>query len=100
MNISKFMHFSFYQSYYSKFSRKKDFTIDLLISLLHIYSEMRNCCGFLTVPDKSQFSRFKTAFFHNLNDLFHNLVDYSEDFCQQTNPLLSSILITNATLCY
>lgn len=115
IDISEFIPFSFYQSYYSKFGRKRDFTIesmiyafiiknilsiptiDLLISLLHISSEIRNCCGFLTVPNKSQFSRFKTAFFHNLNDLFHNLVDHSEQFCQQANPLLASILITDTT---
>ena len=115
INITEFIPFSFYQNYYSHFGRKKIYTlesmlsafiiknllsipsIDLLISLLHISSEMRSFCGFLKVPDKSQFSRFKSTFFDDLNDLFNILVDFTEDISKHINPFLSSILITDTT---
>ena len=115
INISEFIPFSFYQKYYSHFGRKRDFSlesmlsafilknilsipsIDLLISLLHISSEMRKFCCFLKIPDKSQFSRFKLNFLDNLNDLFNNLVDVTEEISKEINPFLASILITDTT---
>ncbi len=115
ISMSDFIPFSFYQKYYSHFGRKRDFSlesmlfafilknilsipsIDLLISLLHISSEMRKFCGFLKIPDKSQFSRFKLSFLDNLNDLFNNLVDVTEEISKEINPFLASILITDTT---
>lgn len=115
INISDFIPFSFYQKYYSHFGRKRDFSlesmlsafilksilsipsIDLLISLLHISSEIRKFCGFLKIPDKSQFSRFKLNFLDNLNDLFNNLVDVTEEVSKEINPFLASVLITDTT---
>lgn len=70
INISDFIPFSFYQSYYSKFGSKRDFSlesmlnafilknilsipsIDLLITFLSISPSIRNFCGFLRVPHK------------------------------------------------
>ena len=115
VNISDFIPFSFYQKYYSKFGTKRDFTLesmlnsfiiknilsipstDLLITFLSISSELRSFCGFLKVPHKSQFSRFTTYFLDDLNDLFNNLVDFTEVISQEINPFLSSILITDTT---
>ena len=86
INISDFIPFSFYQKYYSKLGAKRDFSlesmlsafiiknilsvpsVDLLISFLSFSSELRKFCGFLKVPNKSQFSRFKSNFFDDLND--------------------------------
>lgn len=53
--------------------------VDLLISILHIPSEVCSFCGFLKIPNKSQLSRFKTDFLDNLDDLFNNLVDVTEN---------------------
>ena len=115
INISDFIPFTFYQNYYSKFGTKRDFTLesmlnafiiknilaipstDLLITFLSISSELRKFCGFLKVPHKSQFSRFKSDFLDDLNDLFNNLVDFTEVISQEINPFLSSILITDTT---
>ena len=115
INISDFIPFSFYQSYYSKFGKKRDFSlesmlnafllknilsipsIDLLITFLSISPRIRNFCGFLRVPHKSQFSRFKSEYLDDLNDLFHNLVDKTEDISKEVNSFLSSILITDTT---
>jgi hypothetical protein len=115
INISDFIPFSFYQNYYSKLGAKRDFSlesmlnafilknilsipsIDLLIAFLSISPSIRNFCGFLRVPHKSQFSRFKSQYLDDLNDLFHNLVDKTDDISKKINPFLSSILITDTT---
>lgn len=115
INISDFIPFSFYQKYYSKFGSKRDFSlesmlnafivknilaipsVDLLITFLSISSELRKFCGFLKVPHKSQFSRFKSEYLDDLNELFHNLVDKTEDISKEVNSFLSSILITDTT---
>ena len=115
IDICDFISFSFYQKYYSKFGTKRDFSlesmlnafiiknilsipsIDLLIIFLSISSELRRFCGFLKVPHKSQFSRFKSDFLDDLNDLFNNLVDFTEDISKAIDPFLSSILITDTT---
>ena len=115
IDISDFIPFSFYQNYYSNSGRKRDFslesminafvlknilsipTVDLLIIFLNISSEMRDFCGFSSVPNKSQFSRFKSSFLDDLGDVFHKLVDVTEDFCKDINPFLASILISDTT---
>ncbi|HHU80228.1 MAG TPA: transposase [Acholeplasmataceae bacterium] len=115
INISDFIPFSFYQNYYSKLGTKRDFSlesmlnafilknilsipsIDLLITFLSISPSIRNFCGFLRVPHKSQFSRFKSEYLDDLNDLFHNLVDKTDDISKKINSFLSSILITDTT---
>lgn len=115
INISNFIPFSFYQRYYSKSGIYRDFSlesflcafilknllsipsINLLISFLNISAEMRNFCRFLRVPNKSQFSRFKSNFFDDLNDIFNNLVDITEELSLDVNPFLASILVTDTT---
>ncbi|MGO1528882.1 MAG: transposase [Senegalia sp. (in: firmicutes)] len=115
INISDFIPFSFYHNYYSKLGSKRDFSlesmlnafilknilsipsVDLLITFFNISSELRDFCGLLRVPHKSQFSRFKSEYLDDLNDLFHNLVEKTEDISKKINPFLSSILITDTT---
>lgn len=115
ININDFIPFSFYQRYYSSLGRNRDFNLEsmllafvlknllsiprtnLLISLLNISSELRNFCGFNKVPNKSQFSRFKTDFLSDLNDVFNKLVDITQEYSNIVNPFLSSILITDTT---
>jgi len=115
INISDFIPLSFYSSYYSSSGRNREYslesmlsvfilknilsipTIDTMISLLNISCEMRKFCGFLKVPDRSQFSRFKTQYLNDLSHLFHKLVDVTEDMAKKVNPLFSSILITDTT---
>ena len=72
-------------------------SVDLLITILSISSELRQFCGLLKVPHKSQFSRFKSTFLDNLNGLFNILVNFTEDISKEINPFLPSILITDTT---
>jgi transposase-like protein DUF772 len=115
INISDFIPFSFYQNYYSKLGAKRDFSlesmlnafiiknllsipsVDLLITFLYMSSELRDFCGLLKVPHKSQFSRFKSTFLDDFNELFHHLVDKTDDISKKISPFLSSILITDTT---
>lgn len=115
LNISDYIPFSFYQSYYHNLGRKKDHsleamllafviknilsfpTTDLLISILRISKELREFCGFESVPSKFKLSRFKSTYYKELNDLFHSMVDMTEQLAHEINPLLASILITDTT---
>ncbi len=115
IDINEFIPLSFYQKYNSHFGAKRNFslesmvyafilknilsipTVDILITLLHVSSEMRSFCGFLSIPHKSQFSRFKSNFLDDLIDLFNNLVDVTEEISEEVNPFLASILITDTT---
>jgi len=115
INITELIPSSFYQKYYSKFGTNRDFSlesmlsafilknilclssVDLLILLLNISYELRSYCGFLKVPHKSQFSRFKTHFLDDLKDLFHHLVDITDAMAKDVNPFLASILISDTT---
>ena len=115
LNISDYIPFSFYQSYYHARGRKKDHsleamllafiiknilsfpTIDLLISVLQISRELRDFCGFDSVPSKFQLSRFKSSYYNELNDLFHSIVEMTEPLAHEINPFLASILITDTT---
>ena len=115
ININHFISLSFYQKYYATRGAKRGYSlesmlqafliknllgipsIDLLTVLLSVAPNLRKFCGFLKVPHKSQFSRFKSEYFHELNDIFHNLVDITEPMSHQVNSFLSSILITDTT---
>tara|TARA_B110000438_G_C15766654_1_gene629931 strand:- start:135 stop:1565 length:1431 start_codon:yes stop_codon:yes gene_type:complete len=114
-NVSEYIPFSFYRAYYSKSGRKRKYSleaflnafiiknilnissIDLLITILSISKELREFCGFDSVPDKSRFSRFKTDFYEEINLLFHSFVDHTEPLAYDTNPFLASILVTDTT---
>lgn len=115
IKINNFIHFSLYQRYYSKIGTKRDFSpesmlnafiiknilsihsIYLLFIFLSISYELHNFCGLLRVSNKPQFSRFKSNFLDELDDLFNNLVDFTEEISQAINPFLSSILISDTT---
>ena len=115
IDISSYIPHSFYKSYYRQFGRDRKYSlesmisffilknilcissIDTMINILSLSSELRSYCGFFKIPHKSQFSRFKSEFLDDINNLFHNLVDYTEDISKVVNPFLSSILSTDTT---
>lgn len=68
-------------------------TVSLLIIFLKYSQELRDFCGFDTVPDASKFTRFKQDFLLDLQSLFHNLVDLTEPICQQMDKEKASLLI-------
>ena len=68
-------------------------TDSLLIIFLKYSLELREYCGFKTVPDGSKFTRFKQDFLSDLQNMFDNLVDITEPICQKIDPKLASMTI-------
>lgn len=69
----------------------------LFINVLNLSSELRDICGFTTVPNASQFSRFKINFEKDLKDFFDHLVELTEPICEKVNSDLNNILIVDTT---
>lgn len=115
IDISDFIPHSFYNSYYSDTGHPRDYDLSSMISslilqkllsiptttllqvILELSEELRDFCGFVNVPHLSQFSRFKTNFFDQINEMFHKLVDFTEPICDEINSELSNILISDTT---
>jgi hypothetical protein len=115
IDINSLIPHEFYDSYYSSTGRPRDYslesmisalifkcffsipTISILIIFLSISSELRKACGFESIPHKSQFSRFLTDFYHEINLMFHNLVNLTEPICNEIDSFRSSILISDTT---
>jgi hypothetical protein len=110
LNFSDFIPINFYNAYYQKYGRNRVYplsgfiaslifqkvasvpTDSLLILLLNICKELRDFCGFKKVPDASKFTRFKQDFEPFLEQLFYNLVDYTEPICHSIDNALASSL--------
>ena len=69
----------------------------LFINILNLSSELRDICGFTTVPNASQFSRFKIKFKKDLKIFFDYLVEVTEPICDQIDSYLNDILIVDTT---
>lgn len=59
-------------------------SIDLFITFLSTSPSIHNIYGFLRVTHKSQFSRSESEYLDDLNDLFRNLVNKTEDMQVET----------------
>ena len=106
---------SFFNHYYSNSGRPRQYSLtsmisaliiksilsisdtSLFITILNLSSELRNLCGFTTIPNASQFSRFKITFEKDLETFFHSLVELTEPICRQINSELANILIVDTT---
>ena len=69
----------------------------LFINILNLSSELRDICGFTTVPNASQFSRFKINFEKDLKTFFDSLVEITEPICNKIDSYLNNILIVDTT---
>lgn len=110
LDFSDFIPINFYNAYYQKYGRNRVYplsgfltslifqkvasvpTDSLLILLLNICKELRDFCGFKKVPDASKFTHFKQDFEPFLEQLFYNLVDYTEPICHAIDNVLASSL--------
>lgn len=109
-DISLFIPQTFYNAFYQRLGRKRDYpltgflsalilqkifpipTDSLLILLLKLCKELREFCGFSKVPDASLFTRFKSNFAHHIELMFQQMVDHTEPICQQIDSSLADIL--------
>ena len=115
IDTKELIPFSVYRHYYKDNGRKHKYSLtsyinallvqklfsitqdNLLITLLNLSKELRQFCGFNTVPDKTQFSRFKTTYSDDLEDIFHHLVDLTEPICLSLGVRDAETLIIDTT---
>lgn len=115
IDFNEFIPHEFYMAFYRRFGRKREFplvgfiaalvlqkllsipTVSLLITILSVSKELRELCGFTTVPDETRFSIFKRDFSEQLQSMFDKLVDYTEPICQNINKQLADMLIYDTT---
>lgn len=111
LNLKDLIPLSFYQAYYNHLGRDRVYSLEsiicalllqrilgipkvsLLLVILKLSKDIRKYCGFKTVPDQSQITRFKQNFESYLEDFFHHLVDITEPLCQKLNQKLADCLI-------
>lgn len=67
--------------------------ITLLIIFLRFSRELRDFCGFTSVPDASVFTRFKQDFLPDLQSVFDRLVDLTEPICQRIDTEKASMIL-------
>lgn len=106
---------SFFNDFYSNFGRPREYELESfirfyflkfllrltndfnLILILKISIEFRSFCKFKKVPHPSQFSRFKTRFLPQIENLFNNLVNITEQICHKIDPKKSDYLLYDTT---
>lgn len=104
--------YRFYTTFYSTMGRKrvhslgsfvKALIIQRLIGLPHISQprtvlavskELRDFCGFTSLPDAPQFTRFKQDFVDYIEFMFDNLVEMTAPICKEIDEKKSQYLIT------
>lgn len=79
----------------SAFILQKIFSIptdSLLLLFLSLCKELRAFCGFTKIPDASLLSRFKHDFEPYIEQMFQQMVDYTEPICQLIDSALAAML--------
>lgn len=115
LDLIKLIPIEFYHSYYSYYGRKREFTLESIISALilqkilgynkistlidtlNISSESREFCKFKRVPNKSLFTRFKNKFHKQLHIFFNSLVLETEPICRKLGENFASHFIIDTS---
>jgi hypothetical protein len=61
--------------------------------LLEVTRELREFCGFKSIPDAGKITAFKQTFVEYIGLIFENFVDATEPICQALDPKKSGYLI-------
>ena len=114
-DISEFVPSVFYNAFYQRLGRKRDYpltgflsalilqkifsipTDSLLLLLLSLCRELRDFCGFHKVPDAPLFTRFKLGFADHIELMFQRMVEFTEPICQAIDSSLASMLTFDAS---
>ena len=67
-------------------------TDSLLLLFLNLCRKLRDFCGFTKVPDASLLSRFKLDFEPYIEQMFQQMVDFTEPICQLIDSSLAQML--------
>ena len=111
LNLSELIPFSFYTAYYAHYGRSRKYSLESMLSalilqkilgldkvsqlldILKLSSDIRDYCGFNSVPDQSQFTRLKQQFEEHIKNFFDHLVDLTEPICEELNEELANTLL-------
>lgn len=72
-------------------------TDSLLLVFLNYSKELRDFCGFKSIPDASKLTRFKQDFVDDLREFFERLVDITEPICQEIDSAKADMLVFDTT---
>ena len=72
-------------------------SVALLRTILALSKELKDYCGFITIPDAPQFSRFKSEFEIYIEAFFESLVDFTAPICRELDEKKSQYLIYDTT---
>jgi len=115
IDLNEFIPPAFNHAFYLSIGRNRDYpltgflsalilqkiisipTDSLLLILLNICKELRDFCGFDKVPDAPLLTRFKQNFLPHIEQMFHNMVDFTEPICQEIDSALANILTFDTT---
>lgn len=110
LDLESFIPDTFFNAFYRSLGRKhlyplsgflaalilqKIFSIptdSLLILFLNLCKELRDFCGLKKVPDAPLFTRFKQDFLPFIEDMFGQLIDFTEPICQAIDSSLAQML--------
>jgi len=106
---------TFYRAFYLQTGRKRKYELESflralflqrifhyvedsqLLNTLRFSYEMRDYCGFDSVPDASKLTRFKQDFCVHLRSVFERLVDLTEPICRDMDKAQADLLIFDTT---
>lgn len=107
--------YRFYNAFYSAMGRKRTHSLESFVralilqrllglehisqlrTILSVCKELRDFCGFNTLPDAPQFSRFKQDFIYYIELMFHNLIEMTAPICKEINEKKSQYFIFDTT---
>ena len=115
IDLTELIPARFYHAFYSWTGRKRIHSLEsyikalllqrilgidsvaLLRTILALSKELKDYCGFITIPDAPQFSRFKSEFEIYIEAFFEHLVDFTAPICRELDEKKSQYLIYDTT---
>jgi hypothetical protein len=115
IDFEKLISWQFNISYYRHNGRPREYTLISMIkfsvlkkiigisqtktflTILKMSKELRDYCGFDSLPDESQFTRFYQEFSDCIKLIFDNLVEITEPICREINAKKADYLIYDPT---
>ena len=109
-DFQQFIPFTFRNAFYQSLGRKRDYPLEgflsalvlqkifsiptdsLLLLILRLCRELRDFCGFSKVPDAPLLTRFKQDFEPFIEQMFQQMVDFTEPICQIIDSSLADML--------
>ena len=107
--------YRFYTAFYSTMGRKRVHSLESFVraliiqrllglehisqlrTVLSVSKELRDFCGFTSLPDAPQFTRFKQDFVDYIELMFNNLVDITAPIAKEIDEKKSQYLIYDTT---